>query len=291
MKAEATRRPTSGSPCAPVEALEPRQHFAATLPVALEGGWEYRITSNGTLLIQGSPEDGEVVLEKNGKSVRISTGGRPTFAGTVVPSWQFKRIVVEGGGGRDSISAIGDFDKAVYLLGGRGNDTIIGGPGQHVSGDDGRDHITLGKVPVAPPVRTIGPNGEIITLISMIAPRASTAFGGEGDDTILASAANDTVSGGGGTDLLRIKGIPGTPINLNDPLQGGSVDAIEQMDHQPLDPPTNITGGRLDTIFIFLTDEEREAARRETFRFGGNAGGILAGLERQSKAKVSWSFG
>jgi Ca2+-binding RTX toxin-like protein len=276
--------------CAPVEPLESRQHFAATLPVALEGGWDYRITSNGTLLIQGSSEGGEVVLEKNPKSVRITTNGRPTFAGTVVPSWQFKRIVVEGGGGRDTISAIGDFDKAVYLLGGKGNDTIVGGPGQHLSGDDGADHITMGKVPVSPPSRILGPDGEIITIIDIAGPRSSVAFGGEGDDTILASAANDTVSGGGGTDLLLIKGIPGRPMNLNDPLQGGSVDAIEQINYQPQDPPRSVTAGGFNVIFI-NDKEARERARRDAFSIGGNViNGWRTRLE-QEKPRVNWIFG
>jgi hypothetical protein len=149
----------------------------------------------------------------------------------------------------------------------------------------------MGKVPVSPPRRILGPDGEIITIIDMAGPRSSTAFGGEGDDTILASGANDTVSGGGGIDLLLIKGIPGTPINLNDPLQGGSVDSIDKINHQQPDPPFVLNVGGNDVLFI--DDEEaREKAFRDAFRFGGNViNSWTARLEQANRPRGNWIFG
>jgi Ca2+-binding RTX toxin-like protein len=259
-----TRRFELGSSSAAVavavESLEPRQHFAATLsPQALEGGWTYEITGNGTLLIQGSPDANEIVVSKNKTTISLLGDGRPESYAAVVSYFGINRIVIEGGGGNDTITTGGyDFVKPVYVIGGNGNDTIVGGPGQHLSGDAGNDHITAG---VAPPPRPLLPWENVLIIGDSAGDRPSVVFAGDGDDTVMAGTGSDTVSGGGGTDLLLIKIGPANPIDLDRPIHNGSVDAVELVDRAPLpdNPPP----------FRLVFEDARERARNAA-RFGAN---------------------
>ena len=84
--------------------------------------------------------------------------------------------LLDGGGGDDTL--IGVFASASTLLGGEGNDQLIGGgAGDSISGGTGDDYI-------------FGYGG------------ADTVDGGAGNDVILGSGANSSLSGGLGDDVV-----------------------------------------------------------------------------------------
>ncbi|MDP7276846.1 MAG: Calx-beta domain-containing protein [Planctomycetaceae bacterium] len=137
------------------------------------------LDGSGTITIQESIS--QVVLDAG--------GGRDTIQIDDVDRVSTVMLVVNGQGGRDTITAAGSAMGTVRLLvdGGSGNDTIsggdqddslLGGAGVDViDGGDGDDTILGGEG---------GDNLE----------------GGDGDDRLFGEAGNDTVSGGDGRDDL-----------------------------------------------------------------------------------------
>jgi Ca2+-binding RTX toxin-like protein len=102
---------------------------------------------------------------------------------------QFNQIVVDGGGGDDVIridesNGVFTTEEHVTLMGGDGNDTLIGGIGDETFfGGTGNDTIIPGR-------------------------GADLVFGGDGDDTIIWNPGDgsDVVEGDGGNDVLVFNG-------------------------------------------------------------------------------------
>ncbi|BAY22680.1 hypothetical protein NIES2100_24430 [Calothrix sp. NIES-2100] len=106
-----------------------------------------------------------------------------------------ERVTLTGGVGDNTLDASGFTIGSVYLYGGVGNDTLIGGSNiDYLNGQDGNDSLIAGA-------------GN------------DTLYGGAGNDSLDGSAGNDTLYGQDGNDSL----IAGAG---NDILYGGAGDDI-----------------------------------------------------------------
>jgi uncharacterized delta-60 repeat protein len=186
------------------------------------------IDSGGILHVVGTGSSETITLNQlsNGK---VSISGVGT---QFTPGSQFTRILIEAGGGNDTVQI---FNNVIYtsatitgnagndtITGGRSNDTIygrdnndnlFGGPGNDfldgnagndlMVGDDGRDvanysdrasavHVILDDLANDGQVN-IGEDDNVQT---------DEVFGGAGNDTLTGSAGNDFFGGGAGGDIL-----------------------------------------------------------------------------------------
>jgi Ca2+-binding RTX toxin-like protein len=134
----------------------------------------------------------------SGDVIQVDTGGMDDEVQTSVPAETF----ICGGAGNDTITATGT--QRTELLGGPGNDVLIGGEGP--SGLFG-DELCLGNV------------GED--------PGDDVLIGNGGDDQLVGGPGNDLMQAGAGDDTMF--GDPETgdqSVHGNDSLQGGAGDDL-----------------------------------------------------------------
>jgi Ca2+-binding RTX toxin-like protein len=146
-----------------IERMESRRLFVATAP--------FGVTGTGTLIVQGTAGDDAIVVTSDGAKVTVTING-------LTGSFQdVARIRLEGAAGADSIRFAGTLNVPVTLLGGRGDDDLVGA-GRHVtlSGGAGNDTLTA--------------QGQ----------RGVTMIGGLGDDVLRGAAGVDSFYGGAGND-------------------------------------------------------------------------------------------
>ncbi|MGB7159729.1 MAG: calcium-binding protein [Tepidisphaeraceae bacterium] len=130
-------------------------------------------------------------------------------------------VVIEGGAGADKISFSGESEAGaiITMLGGAGNDTLLGGFANEVTliGGAGRD--TLSAATTGSAYIEGGLERDTITG----SRRKDVIIGGAGNDVVYAGAGNDTVYGAEGIDFLA--GEDGGDVLLgglgDDVLQGG----------------------------------------------------------------------
>jgi Ca2+-binding RTX toxin-like protein len=182
--------------------------------------------------------NGKLVDAANALYVSITSNGQT--ANYFFDRSTVKRISIEGGAGNDYISIGPDVKLKAMILGGKGDDTLVGGIlGDTISGGDGNDVIYAGPneaivytsaAPVQqvtpPPVggklfvpgaKTTTPLTGVVNLVS-VSERADSADlleGGKGDDTITSGQGPDTVIGGAGNDSLRAMGRTGKHGDLS----------------------------------------------------------------------------
>lgn len=95
-----------------------------------------------------------------------------------------------GHGGDDTLQGAGGAD---LLYGGAGNDDVEGGDGQdQLYGEAGNDRIATWSL------------SELDYYLGPDRPAASSAYGGEGDDTLYGMSAGDSLFGGDGDDDFEI---------------------------------------------------------------------------------------
>src|SRR5437764_12740042 len=87
-----------------------------------------RLTSRGTLLVQGDIGTDVVRISRSGGSIAASIDSQTGSDQSVKFSAKdVKRIYVDAGGGRDQIFVDARVTERATLLGGTGDDTIVGG--------------------------------------------------------------------------------------------------------------------------------------------------------------------
>ena len=188
---------------------------AATAPLSLpespaDGGGR-------SLVIRGTPDADFITVQQDADgSLLVNVNGAPqTVADTDIAN-----LVVDGGAGDDTITVDPVVTAGQFILGGAGDDTIMGGNGSDVIyGGPGEDLIVCGAGDC---YVDGGPGDDHI-------------FGGPGDDIIFAGDGNDELVAGDGDGLMA--GGPGA-----DSFSGGSDQAriVAQRD-ETVDSPGKVT--------------------------------------------------
>jgi serralysin len=179
-------------------------------PLAFQAG--------STLLINGTPGNDSITINRAGARYIVSRGGSSPQGPQTFSISAIKSIQVDLGDGDDSFIASADV-QAVYVNGGSGNDTISGGDGNDtLTGASGLDSIYGG-----------GGNDRING-----GTRNDTIAGGDGNDRLYGDDGNDKMYGQAGVD--RLFGEGGNDFlsggSSNDKLYGGDGDDYIQGDGQ-----------------------------------------------------------
>ena len=166
-----------------VESLESRRLLSAGTPVP----WDpvvppaaVTITKTGTLVVKCYDGDDALVVTAAGKKVTLTLDGR------VVGSYGgVKRVLVEAGGGNDRVDVVGlqTLGRACTVMGGGGDDVLVGGRGVQLIGGSGNDKLVAEQAVTS-------------------APLPSLLSGGSGNDTLVACGAPDSLIGGAGDDAI-----------------------------------------------------------------------------------------
>jgi hypothetical protein len=128
---------------------------------------------DGALMIVGSDERNSINVFADRGGVVVILDGQRYGAFEDVES-----IVVDAGAGNDVVVIAGNIRQDAELIGGEGNDTLIGGKGSDfLSGDAGNDTL-------------IGGSGH------------DSLSGGDGRDVLIGGNGHDQLSGGAGNDVL-----------------------------------------------------------------------------------------
>lgn len=187
-----------------IESLEPRALFDAVPTVSL--------SSKGTLSIVGTPQADTVELQLAHDNQKLGfigtiTGGNGKVTVNIREKFSaVKRIVIDTGGGKDSIfigSGTAFTHPTVTILGGAGNDRInysaitpilaSGGSGNDVIGADAVIAVTAKK-----------DRDAIANIFAKTnTTGVDTILGGPGNDT-LSGDTNDQLDGGSGTDTANL---------------------------------------------------------------------------------------
>jgi Ca2+-binding RTX toxin-like protein len=187
-----------------IEFLEERRLLSASI-----------LIKDGTLIVRGTQRADHIVVSEHRADGSIPEDGPALFVRIngrerrLDPS-KIKRILVEAGNGDDHVEMTDDpfftglrvaqviieQTRPTTILGGRGNDTLIGGEAaDSISGGDGNDMLAgaIGDDIVD------GDNGK-----DTIEGNAGSDLlrGGNGHDRIFADDVGDSVQGGRGFDLL-----------------------------------------------------------------------------------------
>ena len=210
-----------------VEPLEPRTLLSATL------------SAKGTLVADGTAGNDTIAISRDPKrftKILVTIDG----VGVKFPSGSVKRIEMTGQGGADRLTlndSLGIISaRGATLLGGDGNDTLVGGlAAATFDGGNGDDSI-LGSSKAD--VMTGGAGND--TLIGGKGDDqefgnagADHIFGSAGNDMLYGDAGNDTLFGedgndtigGDGEDRFQFKGFSApAALTGNDSLNGGNGD-------------------------------------------------------------------
>ena len=140
-------------------------------------------------VIAGTARADVIAVHQDGDgSLRVSVNGGLTL----VPAGEVSGLVIDGGAGRDTITAEAGVTTALTIFGGAGDDVIIGGAGNDVIyGGPGNDRITSG----AGAAYIDGGLGN--DRLSAAGP--AMLLGGAGDDQ-LSGGAGGLMAGGPGAD-------------------------------------------------------------------------------------------
>ena len=238
------------------ELLEPRRLFAAGAA-----------NTDSLLLVEGTKKDDVIVLSiapKNENKVKVTINGKKI--GTINPVEDSIKITAKAGNDEvhlDEASGRTFEDFLVTLLGGTGDDTLVGGSTavkQIVNGGVGNDTLSSGTaLPESENLLTGGKGHDSITGGSGI----DSITGDSGNDTLGGNAANDILSGGTGNDYLvggdgadEIHGDAGDDTLLTGPKQDNAFgdDGTDTIDGNP-EQVIDVTGtDGPDTVFITVTN-------------------------------------
>ena len=149
----------------------------------------------GAIRVKGTHGSDRIDIDqlKDG-SVNVSINGKVR---SFTPE-QARHLVIEGGAGDDTITASENVNVPLYILGGRGSDTITGGSGDnYIRGGKGNDTISVrggGKNEL------FGDEGH-----DKITGGSGRDYidGGQGSDTLEGGAGNDVIYGGAGNDVIE----------------------------------------------------------------------------------------
>jgi Ca2+-binding RTX toxin-like protein len=189
---------------------DPDRHFAgSTNP--------FRHGDRGADVFDGGAGEDWVYYGGRGENLRISADGkandgRAEEGDNVLPNVED----IDGGRGDDHISAL--FIGEGFLSGGDGDDTLVGGGGQYLSGQFGNDLLIM---------------------------KGSSKLGGyldgnEDNDTLISGGAGDNLDGGPGDDLLDasnplwqdLDGGPGVDRAFVNPGIDSVIRVEQQRDHR-----------------------------------------------------------
>ncbi len=124
------------------------------------------------VVVLGTDENDIITIANAANGYALEVNGANLFATSV------ESFSVYGRGGADYVDASGLLDRGVYLAGGEGNDTLIGGAlADFIFGGDGDDSIR-------------GGSGR------------DFLFGEDGNDELFGEGGTDILSGGRGSDFL-----------------------------------------------------------------------------------------
>lgn len=131
------------------------------------------LTSRGTLILISVPTDNTFVVFPNGNNVQVLHDGITED----FPAASVARIYFAGQAGADFVQI--NVPIRSELLGGAGNDTLLGGSRQdNIVGDVGADFLSGGS-------------------------QNDTIDGGSGKDRIYGKGGNDSLTGGSGDDRIN----------------------------------------------------------------------------------------
>lgn len=172
------------------------------LVIYLEGGGS--LTRTGTLVVKGTAEGESIAVTRDGDFVRVQRRFGSNVFGTSQHAGKVKRILVEAGGGDDRVHIARDVLERVTVVGGAGDDRIDGNNGSTLIGGGGNDRLFVPDfvsftVDAADPESPAAVEAGLATRISMSAG-PSFLSGGDGDDVLIARAA-DHLTGGRGNDM------------------------------------------------------------------------------------------
>ena len=166
-------------------------------PVTYRAGVSYDVTSKGTLVVHGT-DAADTITFSYGEGKIILNGTDGTFT-TTEGFWhtRIKRILVEANGGDDKVLIPNNIlnRRPATLVGGEGNDTLVGTAGNVLIGGGGNDKLHL--QPLMPSVEAAN-----AVLPAMVSPNGPGVLsGGAGRDTLVADSS-DSVIGGSGEDVV-----------------------------------------------------------------------------------------
>jgi Ca2+-binding RTX toxin-like protein len=150
-----------------------------------------RVSSRGTLLVQGTTADDQIRIDRIGDTITasLSVEGLKAITQTFAAS-DVKRIYVDADGGDDQIRVSSTVEERATLLAGSGDDLVIGsGSLQTIKGGSG-DDVLFATDDAGATNRSSDP---------------AYIQGGTGDDIIRGTAGLDTIVGGAGRDLYRLR--------------------------------------------------------------------------------------
>jgi Ca2+-binding RTX toxin-like protein len=165
-----------------------------TTPTAAD---RFASISNGTLTAKGNDGDDRIYATTNGSIFALT---RHDFT-QVFSATGVKGVVLDGGEGNDSL-VLGAGMIGSRILGGGGNDTLIGSDGDDtIEGGTGKDRLLGG----GGSDRLSGAGGNDLLDGGSGVDRL---WGESGNDQLFGGSSNDYLFGGSGTDLVN--GGPGT---------------------------------------------------------------------------------
>ncbi len=180
---------TTSSPVA-IEALEERRLFSHAPLLGTAA-----IDSSGMLNVVGTRKADVIrVLVNATDATKLDVSINGSVAGSFDLSAITNGIHIDGGKGNDDIGvdeSNGAVARPLTMLGGQGNDTLVGGSeNDSLDGGNGKDSLSGGA-------------------------GTDTLSGGNGNDTLSGGTGSDTLHGGNGKDIL-------TGEDGNDTLDGGN---------------------------------------------------------------------
>ena len=250
----------------------------------LSSGGAAHLSKTGTLIVQGSAASDSIAITHTPPDAPLVTSGTPEIDANhiyvngrvngvlirqIFDSSAVKRILVDAGSGDDLVQLTPDIKVKATLIGGNGNDTLVGGAkGDLISGGKGNDSLYATEATITGKPATIStlaadqqPSGgklyvpgakqKIKPVAYTIVPFASgfhedansadSLEGGAGNDTLYAGIGPDTLNGGAGTDDLVANDRATPPKNVtkadDTPVTFDGLTAISiEKTGQPLSP-------------------------------------------------------
>ena len=124
---------------------EPTTHGGAGTPAAVERLEERRLMAAGDLVFSGTDRGDTIRLSQSGSVLSVTRNGYTTRHDINARPGSVWRVVVNGGGGADTVAADASVKVPLRLDGGAGNDALTGGSGaDHLYGGTGADTLNGG---------------------------------------------------------------------------------------------------------------------------------------------------